>query len=438
MRGRGTAEAVRSESVNVPVVVLGFLILVVDGIDQATTAVTVPRLALDWGVPPSAFTLPVVATNLGIVVGYMIGGRVAARIRNAPTLYAGLAVVVVGSAASALVLGAESVPLLTLARVVAGVGIGVVLPISIAVTTSLNPDTAKERITVVMALGLIAGVGVGGLVGGALLSWWGASGIFWVAAFITVIIGLVATTVLPWHDVGLRAPHGGTTVPGPGPGHEPGETGRVRDLLAHGSATTTVLLWGFAFLVFITVHLLTSWTPAILVMYRFDPTSAPIGLAYLSLGAALGGLALVWLVARWSVGRAMIAAAVIAFVFLCLIGLAGWGGQVLLLLLVGAGVGTGGCQVAMLAMAVSMYSPAARPVGVGYAAAAGRVGSIVGPLVGGALLATSFGPSVVILIASVPMVIAFLVAIALSRRPAAGGAAAQRRPRLRPRIRARP
>lgn len=402
----------RSAQMNVSVVFVGFVILIVDGFDQAATAVTVPQLAVEWGLPVSAFTLPIVASNVGIVVGYVIAGWLASRIRAVPTLYAALLVAAAGSAASALVLVAESVPMLTLVRVVAGLGIGVVLPISVALTTSLNPDAAKERITALMMLGLIVGVGIGGLVGRPLLSWWGPAGVFWVATLVTLVVGVVTATVLP-PGAGRRAPQRG--------GPEPtGDRARDRPqaLLVPASRTTTLLLWGFALLVFVTAHLITSWTPAILVGYGFDPTAAPIGLAYSSLGAGLGGLALVWLVTRWGIGRAMTSAAAVAIVFLGLIALAGVGGPTLLLLLVGAGAGVGACQVAMLTMAVSVYPSATRTAGVGYAAAAGRVGSIIGPVLGGLLLALSIGPSAVVLVATVPVVIALAMSVSLARRTA--------------------
>lgn len=402
----------RSSPLNVPVIVVGLLVLAVDGFDQAASAVTAPQLAAAWGLPTSAFTLPIVATNAGIVIGYTAAGWLAARVRTAPTLYAGLAVAAIGSALSAIVLSAESVPMLTLVRAFTGLGIGVVLPIAISLTTSLNPDTAKERITALMTVGLIAGTGIGGLTGRPLMSSWGPAGVYWTAALVSIVVALAATTVVPRRDAERRVTRDGTRTTA-----DEAHKGGARELLGPGTRVPTLLLWGFALLVFVTAHVLTSWTPALLVMFGFESTVAPIGLTFTSLGAILGGLYIVWSVKAWGITRAVTAAAVVTIVFLVLVGLVGGGGQaLLLLLLVAVGAGVGACQVAVLAMAVSAYPKEARTAGVGYAAAAGRVGSIAGPVLGGVLIALSFGPSAVVLVSAVPIVVALVLSVALGRR----------------------
>lgn len=390
--------------VSVPVVLIGFLLVLVDGFDSATISVVVPQLAADWGLAPSDFTYPIAATNAGVAVGYMIAGWLAARFRTAPTLYAGLLVAAIGSALSAVVLVTESMPLLTLARVVTGLGIGVVLPAAISVTTSLNPAAMRQRISVLVTLGLASGIAVGGLVGKTVLTRWGPAGMYWVAAAATIAAAAVAVAVLPWRG----EPAARTT--------DEAASGRVQELLVPAYRSTTLLLWAFSFLVFITAYMLTSWIPTILVSFGFTPTEAPIGLTYLSIGGVLGGLCLLGLAARWGIGRAMLVAAATGVVFLTLLGLVGAGGQPLLLLILGAGAGVVACQIGQLTMAVSVYSDALRTTGVGFAAAIGRIGSIIGPAVGGALIALSIEPSTVMLLAAGPVLLALFGAVALVRR----------------------
>ena len=261
-----------SARVSVPVVVVGFLLVLVDGFDSATISVVVPQLAADWGLAPSDFTYPIAATNAGVAVGYMIAGSLAARFRTAPTLYAGLLVAALGSALSAVVLVTESMLLLTLTRVVTGLGIGVVLPAAISVTTSLNPAAMKQRISVLVTLGLASGIAVGGLVGKAILTRWGPAGMYWVAAAATIAAAVVAVAVLPRRG----EPAARTT--------DEAASGRMQELLVPAYRSTTLLLWAFSFLVFITAYMLTSWIPTILVSFGFTPTEAPIGLTYLSIG----------------------------------------------------------------------------------------------------------------------------------------------------------
>ena len=56
-----------------------------------------------------------------------------------------------------------------------------------------------------------------------------------------------------------------------------------------------------------------------------------------------------------------------------------------------------------------------RSTGVGWALGIGRIGSIVGPLVGGMMLARQVGPETLFSAAAVPALIACIAAFALSR-----------------------
>ena len=61
----------------------------------------------------------------------------------------------------------------------------------------------------------------------------------------------------------------------------------------------------------------------------------------------------------------------------------------LTVLIGGAGIG-GGCQSGINSLSGLAYPPAIRSTGAGWALGAGRVGSIAGPLLGGALLEFGF------------------------------------------------
>ncbi|WP_408898018.1 MFS transporter [Nocardioides sp. R1-1] len=401
--------------VRIPVVVVGFVLVLVDGFDSATISVVVPRLAADWGVAPSAFTYPIAATNAGVALGYVAAGWVCVRLGERRALQGGLLLAMVGSALSALVLPTESMTLLTAARILTGLGIGVVLPTAIGITTSLNPARHKQRIAVVVTLGLASGIAVGGAVGRPVLRGWGADGMYWIAAVATLLSMVLAAAVLG------RAPARTEEA-----AVEEAPSAEVRALLAPVYRTTTLLLWTFSFLVFITSYMLTSWIPTILVSYGFSVSDAPIGLTFLSVGGVLGGLTLIALTLRLGIARAMVVVAVVGLVFLVLLGTLEASGRPLLLLVLGAGLGVVACQIGQLTMAVSVYSAALRTTGVGLAAAVGRVGSVVGPAIGGVLIGAHLAPTTVMLLAAVPVLVALGCACLLAFsgvRPGTGRAA---------------
>jgi len=80
-----------------------------------------------------------------------------------------------------------------------------------------------------------------------------------------------------------------------------------------------------------------------------------------------------------------------------------------------------GGQIAANALAAGFYPTSVRATGVGWALGIGRVGSIIGPLVGGALLAAKWSTGSVFLAAAMAALCAALAAFSLSRLAAAGG-----------------
>jgi AAHS family 4-hydroxybenzoate transporter-like MFS transporter len=77
---------------------------------------------------------------------------------------------------------------------------------------------------------------------------------------------------------------------------------------------------------------------------------------------------------------------------------------------VGVGMGTVGAQNCNNGIAAKFYPTEIRATGVGWALAVGRIGSIIGPAVGGLLLA--IGPDAIFVFAMVPPIaaaVAYLV-----------------------------
>jgi AAHS family 4-hydroxybenzoate transporter-like MFS transporter len=80
-----------------------------------------------------------------------------------------------------------------------------------------------------------------------------------------------------------------------------------------------------------------------------------------------------------------------------------------------------GGQIAANALAASFYPTSVRASGVGWALGIGRVGSIVGPLVGGVLLTLKWSPASVFMAAAAAALFAALAAFSLSRIARLGG-----------------
>jgi AAHS family 4-hydroxybenzoate transporter-like MFS transporter len=80
-----------------------------------------------------------------------------------------------------------------------------------------------------------------------------------------------------------------------------------------------------------------------------------------------------------------------------------------------------GGQIAANALAAAFYPTSVRASGVGWALGIGRIGSIIGPLVGGALLSAKWSTASVFGAAAAAALCAALAAFSLSRLAGLGG-----------------
>ncbi|MFB7089142.1 MFS transporter [Streptomyces sp. NPDC056296] len=385
------------------ILAVAFLAVLSDGFDTAALAASVPAMADDWGVPVGDFTLPLALTNLGVVVGYMTAGWLGAALGRKQLLIGSVAACSILTILSAVVLPLESMALFSGVRLATGAAIGILLPVAVSVTTDMVPERYRQRVSVGVTLGLPVGLIVGGLVGSPLLDLFGSGGIFWAGGIAGIILLVAMAAVLE------EPPAVGTKT-------EAKKAAGVARLFDPAFRANTGLLWAFAFLLFIGAYTLSSWVPVLLLDYGFSANDAPIGLAVVSFGGVLGCLLVIPLTARIGISAVMAVMTALGIGCMGLFGLTSFGSWGVLLLLAGAGAGTMAGQMGVLTMAVAVYPAGARTTGVGMATALGRIGTIVGPAVAGALIAQGMGASNVIVLAAVPVALACAAAIALALR----------------------
>jgi AAHS family 4-hydroxybenzoate transporter-like MFS transporter len=381
----------------IAVLILSFLTIVLDGYDTTAIAFVIPTLAREWGQAPSAFTPTLVATSAGAVVGYMLSGRLSAWLGRRRAIVTGVLVFALGSVATA---AAASIPALTALRLFTGIGLGAVLPAAVSLSVAQFDPKRREVVAVAVIAGLSLGAVIGGLSGGWLIGHFG-----WTSVF--VLGGILPLLLAPVLWFGLPTDRAAKTS------GSPVADGRVRELWVFGLRLQTGLIWGFAFLIFVSTYALQLWVPTLLLSYGFSPQQAPQGLAAFGVGGLLGAVLLTLFSAVVGVFRTLpllIAVSILAIVGAVYLVLSG---PAALLVVGGMGLGLiAGC-LGQAAMAVSLYEPALRTSGVGWAAAMGRIGSIVGPMAGGLLLASGQSARATILWACAPALLAVVVVVVL-------------------------
>jgi MFS transporter, AAHS family, 4-hydroxybenzoate transporter len=199
------------------------------------------------------------------------------------------------------------------------------------------------------------------------------------------------------------------------------------ELVKEGRAWGTLLLCSATLLTLLVSYFLVSWTPTVLALNGATPQRAALAGTLLNLGGVLGA----WVASSTTRGRALL---LCVGGYLCggavLVASLGFGvlGTTLLslLLLLATGMLIIGAQLNFAALSVYFYPVSVSATGVGLSMATGRVGSILGPLIGGYLSVTHLGWSGLFLVASIPALAAGIALALMAALPAQGTSQAGR------------
>ncbi len=187
----------------------------------------------------------------------------------------------------------------------------------------------------------------------------------------------------------------------------------VKHLFTEHRTLGTVLIWIVFFMSLLDIFLLTSWLPEVLHDAGFSISASAIATAALQGSGVLGSLAIGPILDRRGCLAALLPLYVLAAVGIAGIGSAGLAFPLILLTSCGAGVGIVTGQNVANAFAAIFYPTCIRATGVGWALGIGRIGAIVGPIVGGIMLALRFSRPVIFGIGAIPSLIAALAVFGL-------------------------
>jgi AAHS family 4-hydroxybenzoate transporter-like MFS transporter len=287
-----------------------------------------------------------------------------------------------------------------------------------------------------MFAGFSIGAALGGLLAAALIPAFGWRSVFLVGGLVPLLLAPLLGMVLP-ESIRYLALVGGRDrdVAGllrqvapeedvPADAHfvvrEPKLPGLpVAHLFAEQRGGVTLLLWSVFFMSLLDLYLLSNWLPTVLNDLGVSVSVAAVIGAMLQLGGVVGTFALGRFIDRFSF-RALALTYLCAAVTIAAIGVTGHSITLVTSVIFAAGFCIVGGQIAANALTATYYPTAIRSTGMGWALGFGRIGSIVGPLIGGAMLAAQVGVDTLFMVAAIPALIAAAAALALVRvvRPA--------------------
>lgn len=183
----------------------------------------------------------------------------------------------------------------------------------------------------------------------------------------------------------------------------------------------TLLLWLAFFMSLLVIYLLSSWTPRSLRVRGVTLKTASLITTTFQVGGTIGAILLGWLMDRLNPHYVLTVTYSLAGLFIALIG--NVTGQLWLVAFAvfGAGFCISGAQVGANALSAGYYPTDCRATGVSWANGMGRIGAVLGSMVGGAMLSAGLGLPIVFLIVGIPAVVAGLCMFVLGRYRATQG-----------------
>lgn len=418
----------RLNSVSLRVILLCGLIMIMDGYDYTIINQAAPAIMEEWNIGTDLFGWVFSAAFAGYLVGAIAFGTLSDRIGRKKTLILASLVFSVGTL---LAYFSNSFGSLFCIRIFTGFGIGGAVPCAITLTSEYAPLKGRAKYVSIMYSGFLIGIVFGGYASGAMLQYFNWRWLFVVGFLAPIIAIIVVSFKLPesarWlsahsrdekQDAGLaqiiRRIQPGIVVD-KNTCFVSGAAAKSRasfaELFAGRLAWVTPTVWAYYLISSIAVFFF-NWAPKLLVDKGFSLSEAGYlngtGNILIAAGCLLSGFYFDKVGFRWGSILHVIAAVCVFF----LGGLTQFG---FVAMLFASGFFINSAHMAVTLLAPIIYPPGCRNQGAGSAIAVARIGAMIGPGIGGILLAKLTLEKLLALVA-IPLLIAAVLCYIAGRQ----------------------
>jgi MFS transporter, AAHS family, 4-hydroxybenzoate transporter len=384
-------------SFQIKLIIWSVAIAMIDGYDIGAIAFAAPHLIREWHVAPKELGLVLSASNFGVLFGSQIFGWVGDRYgRKTALILCNLLFGVLTFAASY----STDLTQMFWLRFIAGLGIGGVIPNVVAINAESAPRNLRATLAIIAVGTVPIGGAVAGLVGATLVPQHGWQILFEIGGIIPIVAALAAIIGLP-ESIKYMTLHESQRskmeqlIASIRPDFKVPPNARfvIEDekqspssspiyLFGNGLAAITPLTWLMFAFNLVGYFFLISWTPTLMSAAKVTPQIAALAGAALQVGGTVGALVLCW----WLQRQRFLAIAILFVIAVPIVGSIGFAGltstAALLTATFFAGFMVLGIQSGINVVGAMIYPTSLRANGSGWQLGIGRLGAIVGPLVG--------------------------------------------------------
>lgn len=372
------------------VLVLVSLAFIIEGLTNQLISLSVPALMKAWSLPREPFALPLAVGLIGVATGNAAGGMVGDRIgRRGGIIWSIIAIGVMNFATAA----SPNLPVLTLVRFAAGLGLGALIPNCATLVAEFTPQRRRAFAVSFSLLFVPLGIVAAGLLASAILPGYGWRALSIAGGVIPLIAALFFWAVLPesprwlardamhrdrllnlFDRMGIALSAAVTLDESAGARARPG----INALFAAEFRRDTLCLWAMGFFAYMTSYIILNWAPAMLAGQGLGLAVTSRSLSAWSLGgfgSPLIGLAIQRFGSRRALGGFSLAAAAGTLILMSLPLNENQIVWFMAMLLV-ENIFVVGLLGAVYVLATHIYPPSFRSTGTGAASALGRLGAM--------------------------------------------------------------
>jgi MFS family permease len=374
-----------------------FLMNMLDGMDVLIISYAAPAIAKAWSISPANLGIVFSSGLVGMTVGAIFLAPFADRIgRKSTMLIAGLLM------ASCIYLTsfATDINLLMIFRFISGMGIGAMMATTAALTAENSPASTRNFWVSTVVAGYPVGAVLSGLVAAAVIKTAGWERLFELAGYATFLS-------LPLVGLFIKESFA--------PSKHDDTKPSVQLLVNEPFRISTFQLWTALFLAFATLYFMLNWIPKLATNAGLSLSAAIYAGTVFNLGAIVGIPMQGYCSSRFglkkTIGTILIFTALVMLTFGFFVGT-----DYVLVIFFLMGFGVQGGFVGLYAVAASMYPTYIRTTGVGWAIGAGRLGGIIGPILGGLLVAWGLDMTQSFWVFAIPSALAGLMTFRISSK----------------------
>ncbi|HEY4350034.1 MAG TPA: MFS transporter [Paraburkholderia sp.] len=416
------------------VALLGAITLMLDGFDNQMIGYVAPALKSAWHLSAGALGPVFSAGVFGVGLGSILIGPFGDRFGRVKTL---LFTVLCFALFSLLLAQATSITELTVLRFFIGLVLGAVIPLVVVLCNEYAPLRHRAKMVTMMTCGYAVGAASGGFLSVHIVPLFGWTSVFYVGAVLPLLLGVA---LMLWMPESIRfltlrndsariaavlrkiAPSLSFSVDAHfmmlTTGRDTGKNGafsHVRELFTENRTRITLLLWTCLFMNLVVLNFMNNWLPTLVIQTGLPVPQALRTATMLQFGGFIG-IALMGLFAdRFGYYKVLAAVFALGCVGIAMISRAGTSQAGLMVTIFVGGFAVIGSQMTLGALSATLYPTRIRATGSSWAFGVARLLSVVGPFVGGLMIARHWPLDTIFYFAAAPMLFAMVAVLMMMR-----------------------